>query len=197
MRTTTTLALLLFLTASLFAQRTLSVAPEASLMRWTGTKVTGEHTGHVKLAKGTITMNGDDLGAADMSVDMGSITVTDIENPGANAKLVAHLKSPDFFDAEHHALAMFRTTKVEKLADAAPGKPNYRVTGDLTIKGITHPVTFDCLVRHDGASVHAAAHVVFDRTKYDIKYRSGAFFPEIGDKAISDEVALIFDIKAE
>lgn len=197
MKHSASLFLALLFSAPLFAQRTLPVDPSAALLTWTGTKITGEHTGSVKLAQGSITMNGTDLGAADISVDMGSITVTDVEDSGTNAKLTNHLKSPDFFDTEHHALATFRTTKVEKLAGAAAGKPNYRVTGDLTIKGITHPCTFDCLVRQDAKAVRAAANVVFDRTKYDIRYRSGSFFPEIGDKAISDEVSLTFDIKAE
>jgi polyisoprenoid-binding protein YceI len=197
MKYATTLFVPLFFSAQLLAQQALPVDPSASMVMWTGTKITGEHTGNVKLAQGTITMNGTDLGAADITVDMGSITVTDLEDPDSNAKLLNHLESPDFFDTQHHVLATFRTTKVEKLTNAGAGKPNYRITGDLTIKGITHPVTFDCLVRQDGKAVRAAANLVFDRTKYDIRYRSGSFFPEIGDKAISDEVSLTFDIKAE
>lgn len=172
-----------------------TVDPEASRLMWTGTKMTGEHTGEVRIKEGTITMNGRDLGAADITVDMGSITCTDITNPASNAKLVGHLKSTDFFGVEEHPLATFRTTKVEGLP-ASSGQPNYRVTGDLTIKGITHPATFEVLVRPGGDVVNAAANLTFDRSKYDIRYRSGSFFDGLGDKLIHDEVKLTFDLRA-
>src|SRR5688572_32780480 len=119
------------LTGAIQAQQTLSVDPAASKLMWTGAKLTGEHTGTVALAKGTIIMNGTDLGVADITVDMTSITVTDIEDPGTNAKLTGHLKSPDFFSVEQHPHATFKTTKVEKIEGATAGRANYRVTGDL------------------------------------------------------------------
>ena len=144
----------------------------------------------------TITVGNKTLEAAEVMIDMSGITCIDIENEGANAKLVGHLKSPDFFDVEQHPTATFKTTKVEAIADAVPGKPNYRVTGDLTIKGITQPNSFDCLFWVEGDKARAAAMLSFDRTQYDIKYRSGSFFPEIGDKAIADLVELTFDVTA-
>jgi len=174
----------------------LSIDPASSKVIWTATKVTGEHTGGVPLKSGTLTVKDDVLLAATVTMDMTGMTCTDIENEGANAKLMGHLRSPDFFDTEKHGTATFTTTAVEKL-DVASGKPNYRVTGDLTIKGITHPNTFDVLFWMEGKEARAAATITFDRTKYDIKYRSGTFFPEIGDKAISDAVTLTFDVSAK
>lgn len=55
-----------------------------------------------------------------------------------NADRDAHLSSNDFFDTENHRELRFVSTAVEQVDDA-----NYRVTGDLTIKGVTHPVTVD------------------------------------------------------
>ena len=49
-----------------------------------------------------------------------------------------HLRGADFFDAEHHPTATFRSTKVEDAGDGT-----YRLTGDLTIKDVTRPVTLD------------------------------------------------------
>lgn len=49
----------------------------------------------------------------------------------------AHLRSPDFFDAEKYPTLTFKSTKVEKVGE------NYRVSGDLTIRGITRPVVLD------------------------------------------------------
>ncbi len=190
-----TLASLLLVTCAISAQD-FAIDPSASQVLWTGTKVTGEHTGTLGVKKGTIIMNGRDLGAADITMDMTAITCSDITNPGSNEKLVNHLKSADFFDVENHPEATFRTTKVEGLP-ANSGQPNYRVTGDLTVKGITHPVTFEVLLRKVGEVVHAAANLEFDRAKYDIRYRSGAFFEELGDRMIHDTVRLTFDVRAQ
>ena len=49
-----------------------------------------------------------------------------------------HLRSADFFDAERFPIITFRSTAVE-----ATGGDDYRVTGDLTIRDVTHPATFD------------------------------------------------------
>ena len=192
------LALALFTAPVLFAQsKTVKVDPAASKLLWTASKVTGEHTGAVPVQSGSIAIAEGQLSGAEVTMDMTGITCIDIESEGTNAKLVGHLKSPDFFDVENHNTATFKTTKVEKLADVPPGKPNYRITGDLTIKGITQPNTFDCIFWMDGSTARAAANVIFDRTQYEIKYRSGNYFQDLGDKAISDEVQLTFDLTAK
>jgi len=177
--------------------QTLTIDPAASKVLWTATKITGEHTGGVPVKSGTIELSEASLVNARITLDMEVLTVLDIEDAGTNAKLLGHLKGPDFFETEKHPEATFTTTTVEKIADALPGKPNYRITGDLTIKRITLPNTFDCLFWMDGTTARAAAYLTFDRSKYDIKYRSGTFFPEIGDKAISDTVSLTFDVSAK
>lgn len=181
---------------SAVAQDRLSVDTAATRMLWTATKVTGSHTGGLTVKQGQVVADAGSLVSADVVIDMGSITCTDLQG-GSAERLVGHLRSADFFDTDQHPTASFKTTKVEVIADARPGHPNHTITGDLTIKGITHPVTFNCLVWREGKALRAAANLVFDRTKYDIKYRSGAFFPDIGDKMIHDEVSLTFDLKAE
>jgi polyisoprenoid-binding protein YceI len=50
----------------------------------------------------------------------------------------AHLRSPDFLDAATHPELTFASTKIERTGEAT-----YRVTGDLTIRGVSRPVTFD------------------------------------------------------
>lgn len=190
------LAASLLATTITTAQTARTIDPADSKLLWTASKITGDHTGRVPVKGGSIVVGNKTLEAAEVTIDMSGITCIDIENEGSNAKLVGHLKSPDFFDVEQHPTATFKTTKVEAVVDAVPGKPNYRVTGDLTIKGITQPNTFDCLFWVEGDKARAAAMLSFDRTKYDIKYRSGSFFPEIGDKAIADLVELTFDVTA-
>ncbi|MGC4122568.1 MAG: YceI family protein [Myxococcales bacterium] len=69
--------------------------------------------------------------ALDVTIDIGSISTREAKRDG-------HLKSPDFFDADKFGTATFKSTKVEK---AGAGK--LKVTGDLTIKGVTKPVTLE------------------------------------------------------
>jgi polyisoprenoid-binding protein YceI len=175
----------------------LELVPDRSRVLWTATKVTGEHTGGVPVASGTVEVADGELIGAEITMDMSGLTCLDIESPESNAKLVRHLKSDDFFAVEKFPAATFKTTKVEAIPGAGRGKPNYRVSGDLTIKGITHPVSFDCIFWMDGSSARAAANFTFDRSKYDIQYRSASFFSDLGDKAISDTVSLTFDIAAQ
>src|SRR5690606_2342812 len=56
-----------------------------------------------------------------------------------NADRDAHLRSNDFFDMENHPEITFRSTSVEPLGD-----DRFRVTGDLTLRGVTRPVSIDC-----------------------------------------------------
>jgi polyisoprenoid-binding protein YceI len=65
------------------------------------------------------------------AIDLTTISTGDPQRDG-------HLKSPDFFDAEHYPQMIFKSTKVEK-----KGNEEYAVTGDLTVHGVTKPVTFD------------------------------------------------------
>src|SRR5690606_3314158 len=171
---TMTIGLALAFTASATAQQTFHANPAASKVEWVGKKVTGQHNGDLRLQSGMLEWGENGLAAAKVVMDMSSITVLDLKPEGA-AKLEGHLKSTDFFNTAEFGTAEFRTTSVvRKYVEA--GKPNFTVTGDLTIKGITKPVTFDVLASMEQTGVRASGTLVFDRTHYDIKYRSGQFF---------------------
>jgi polyisoprenoid-binding protein YceI len=148
---------------------------------WTGKKVTGQHTGNIILKSGSLEFNKNVLTGGMFEMDMSTITCTDLTGEYAG-KLIGHLKSDDFFSVEKFRTASFKITKV------MPGsKANtYRVEGNMTIKGITAPVSFETML--DGAK--ASARIVIDRTKYDIKYGSGSFFDNLGDKAIDNNFEL-------
>jgi polyisoprenoid-binding protein YceI len=70
----------------------------------------------------------------------------------------------------------------------------FRVKGDLTIRGITQPVEFPVLIQFSDEGPRATGQIKIDRTLYNMKYKSGNFFPEIGDKMIYDEFTVDFDI---
>ena len=118
---------------------------------------------------------------------MNSITCTDIESEKYNQMLVDHLKNEDFFNTKEFPVATFKITNAKR------GDKNlYKIYSDLTIKGITHAVNFDAYVDINGEIFSAKAKITIDRTKWDIKYGSGSFFENLGDKMILDDVE--FDI---
>lgn len=171
-----------------------SVNAKSSTMNWKGSKVTGSHVGVINIQSGNIEMEGNGIKSANVTIDMTSIVCTDEGmNDEYKGKLVGHLNSPDFFDTANHATANFDLTEFKPMA----GKDgyNYEVTGRLTIKGITNKISFPAKVTmKDG--LRAEAHVVIDRTKWDIKYGSGSFFDSLGDNMIYDDMEIDFVLVA-
>ena len=165
--------------ASFTTLSTKEIKVKDSKVNWKGYKITGEHEGTIKLKEGALTFNGDKLTGGNFVMDMTSINTTDLEGEYKD-KLDGHLKSSDFFGTEAYPTATLKITKVE-------GKGNtYTVTGDLTIKNITNPITFNMDIKDNSAT----ANVKIDRTEFDIKYGSSSFFDGLKDKAISNEFDL-------
>ena len=158
---------------------------KASKVYWTGKKVSGEHTGYLHIDAGTVSVKNDKVVGADVKLDMNSIECTDLSGEWKD-KLVGHLKSDDFFSVEKFPTAVFKITEVK----------GDKVVGDLTIKGITHQVIFPAKVKVDGNTVIASGTATIDRTKYDIKYGSGKFFSDLGDRMINDEFEIKFELTA-
>jgi len=171
---------------------TLVVDPAASSLTWTAKKFGGQHNGTVKLSKGTLNLDGTKLTGGSFVMDMTSIKDVDITKEDSNKKLTDHLKSEDFFSVEKNPTSNFTISKVTPLAKAKAGEPNYMVTGNLTIKDITNSITFPATVKVNGANAEAIAKIDIDRTKYDIKYRSG-LMGTAADKIIDDIFTL--DVK--
>lgn len=162
------------------------IDPATSKIVYVGKKVTGQHTGEVKIAKGNLTFNKEVLSGGEVEADMTSINNTDLTDAEYNKKFVDHMRSDDFFSVDKHKTAKIVIKKVEKQKAAN----EYKITADLTIKGKTAPVTFVATATKEKAN----AKLTFDRTKYDIKYGSGKFFQGLGDKMINDDVELTVDL---
>jgi polyisoprenoid-binding protein YceI len=173
----------------------LSIDPAQSTIKWTGKKVTGQHHGVINLKSGTVEVDKDALKGGQFEVDMTSIKNEDISDAENNAKLTGHLKSDDFFGVNKFSTATFKITSVKPLKGQKDA--THEITGDLTIKGITHPVTFPAVVEVKGDKASAQGKVTIDRTKYGIKYGSGQFFENLGDKMINDTFELDLDLKSK
>lgn len=164
----------------------------ASTVKWTGSKITGSsHDGLVKLKAGQVEVSHGMLNGGNFEIDMNSITNDDLkDSPKDQAKLVGHLKSDDFFDTKKFPTALFKITSVKPLTPAKAGDPTHEITGDLTLKGKTLPTTFQAIVTLKEAAAEASATLKIDRTKWDIRYGSGKFFTNLGDRVIKDEFTM-------
>ncbi|HEY5689218.1 MAG TPA: YceI family protein [Yeosuana sp.] len=161
------------------------VKTSESKIVWKGYKVTGSHEGTIILKSGSLSFNEDKLIGGEFVMDMTSLNVTDLEGE-YKGKLEGHLKSDDFFGIENYPSASLVFTDVK-----ATGKNSYSVTGDLTIKGKSNPITFSISIYGNKAT----ASLKVDRTKYDVKYGSASFFDGLKDKAIYDEFDLVTDLQ--
>ncbi|MBN8677733.1 MAG: YceI family protein [Chitinophagales bacterium] len=169
-----------------------NVDTQGSAIVWTGYKVTGKHTGTVKIQKGNLTVDNGVLTGGSFTVDINSITCTDMEGE-YGAKLVGHLKSDDFLGAASYPTATFVITK----AIPQDTKGNYKILGNLTIKGITKEVKFFANVAESNGMVNAAGKITIDRSEFNMRYGSGSFFDGLGDKTIYDEFDLQVSLVAK
>ena len=160
-----------------------------SVVAWKGSSVKGAHTGYVYISKGELMIENGQLVGGTVEVNMNTI---EDNNHGRDNNLIKHLKSPDFFDVEKFPISTIAITKV-----ASINGENKKVTGNLTIKGITHPVTFPAKMNVEGGIVKANGKLVIDRTKWDIRYNSGKFYDNLADKIISDSIEFQIKIVAK
>ena len=156
-----------------------------SQITWTGREVsTSSHYGTLDFVSGNFEISNGAIVNGEFIVDMTSINNQDMEGD-SKARLEGHLKSDDFFSVESYPTAAISINSSELISD---GKWN--VSADLSIKGFTHPVNFEMISSEDGWS----ANLVFDRSKYDVRFRSGSFFENLGDKLIYDDIELSINL---
>ena len=156
-----------------------------SQITWTGREVsTNSNYGTLDFVSGTFEISNGAIVNGEFIVDMTSINNQDMEGD-SKARLEGHLKSDDFFSVESYPTAAISINTSELISD---GKWN--VSADLSIKGFTHPVNFEMISSEDGWS----ANLVFDRSKYDVRFRSGSFFENLGDKLIYDDIELSINL---
>ena len=163
-----------------------SININKSNVKWYGDEITGkQHYGSLKFKEGKIIISGtgkvsDKIISGNFIVDMTSLSVEDLRGRGKN-NLEGHLKSDDFFSVNKYNYAYL---KILNSNDPINGVQT--LNGNLTIKGITHTVTFTMELNEKKVK----SKLIFDRTKYDVIFRSGNFFQNLGDKLIYDDIKL-------
>jgi polyisoprenoid-binding protein YceI len=170
----------------------LNVITAKSNIEWVGRKVTGAHNGTIPFKQGALQLSNGQLTGGLFVIDTTAITILDVSDPATNAQFAGHLASDDFFNSTQYPEATLQLTHAEPR-----GNDSYRVIADLTIKGISHPIGFDATVTQQGNQVTAKATVTVDRTLYNMKFRSGNFFTNLGDTLIYNHFDLNIHITAQ
>lgn len=185
------LALLGF--SALVSEATFILKVDESKINWKGYKVTGSHDGLVSFKGGRLVF--DEAGNIKEGVfeaNLETIKVLDLKDPSQNAKLTNHLKDDDFFGVSKFPIAKLIVKSGQKLAEG-----EYKIQGDMEIKGITQPVEFVAKINKEDRILKGKANLKLDRTKWDIKYNSGKFFKNLGDKLIYDDFEVEVEVVAE
>ncbi|MDF0375518.1 MULTISPECIES: YceI family protein [Streptomyces] len=142
----------------------------------------GEH-------EGTLVLDGSAPSNSSASID---VKIASVDTGIADRD--GHLVSGDFFDAEKFPLMSFRSTRAEQL-----GGDTYRVTGDLTIKDVTRPLSIDLEFNGSATDVYGNERVGFEgstdilRSDWGLTWNAAL---ETGGVMVSDKVKLNFDISA-
>jgi polyisoprenoid-binding protein YceI len=180
----------LLICASNILAQDYTVIPKKSTVQWTGTKVTGSHTGAIGIKDGSIQFEDGRMLSVSITIDMTSIVNTDLSG-GSKNKLENHLKSDDFFAVNDNPIASFTSSDISEVEEG------YQISGELMIKGKLSTVSFIGTTQSKGGSLHAQGTLEFDRSLHDVRYGSDSFFDNLGDKVIDDMVELKFSIMAD
>ena len=150
--------------------------------------IVAEVTGKFKEFSGTVVSAKEDF--SDMKVDI-AIKANSIDTD--EPKRDEHLKSPDFFNAAVDSIITFKSTKVEKTSE---GK--YKVTGDLTMRGVTKQVVLDTQLKGKIKNPWGQTVAIFksnttiNRTEWGLKWNKGL---EVGGLLVGENVDLTFNVE--
>ena len=162
-----------------------------SSIKWTGRELsTKSHYGSLQMKNGSLTVNPDGTVNGIIKIDMTTIDCEDLQGR-SKASLERHLRSDDFFSVESHPIA----TLTFKSEGGIGAGNKLAFNGDLEIKGISHPISFESEVKNVDPKVSALVNMTFDRSKYNVRFRSGTFFQNLGDKLIYDDIEISVDIR--
>ena len=172
--------------------------PANSLIEWKGFKPAGTHTGTVSISSGSFMIDGEEIKGGAFTIDMNTITVTDLEAGNGKENLEAHLKGTaaekqdHFFNVTEYPTARFEVTGITSEAEKT------MMEGNLTIKGITKNISFPVQIENNGDMIQVSSEpFTIDRTQWNVNFKSKSIFDDLGDKFINDEIELAIRVTAK
>lgn len=164
-----------------------------SRIEWKGFKVIKSdnmsHFGTIRFESGEVTVKDGKLESGKFVADMNTVTSVDLkDDQEQNDQLVDHLKSADFFGVNKFPTSSFEITKV---TPNTTGDYNTSIDGNLTIKGITKPLTFNANVSLKEGEVSIATEPKdIDREDFGVKFQM-----PVTDGVIKNEMNIQIFIK--
>lgn len=149
-------------------------------------------SGTLAVTSGTFSVDSGIVSGGEFIFDMNSIQATATGSGGGADRLTQHLKSADFFDVEN-----FDTARLVITGSVATSEFTHQVSGLLTMKGETHPIEFNAQLLSKDDSARIVGTISVDRTIWGIKYGSGNFFSDMGERMIDDIFTVSVDISAK
>jgi len=173
-----------------------TLVPEESEIVWTAQKprIPGYvHTGTMEVKTGILKVDTGGING-EIILDMNQVKLVSLGGgkAGNESKLETHLKSGDFFDVAKYPTSTFVITQATK--DEIEG--TYTLNGSLTMKDVTHDISFPAQVFEQDEKLHLTAQLEIDRTQWNITFGSANFFDSLAENAIGDTVGLSLDLVA-
>ncbi len=145
---------------------TAAAIPLTGTIGFVGSKVTGQHVGNFKSWTGSVALKDGKAagGKLEFTVQTDSTEVDTAEPNAYTPKLLEHLKSADFFDVAKFPTATFKSTAIA--ADGA----GFKITGNLTLHGVTKQIGFPATVTIAGKDIKGDAEFSINRKDFGIAF---------------------------
>lgn len=160
-----------------------------SVVRWIGRTPVKFHDGTIDIQEGNFFVDDNGILNGNIIIDMESINCTDLSG-GGKKSLEEHLMNDDFFSVNK-----FKTSKINISSEMKPNNGLIDFKGNLEIKNISNPISFKSSINKTPEGKYtASSKLTFDRSMYNVKYKSKSFFDDLGDKFINDDIEIELEI---
>ena len=160
-----------------------------SVVRWIGRTPVKFHDGTIDIQEGNFSVDDNGILNGNIIIDMESINCTDLSG-GGKKSLEEHLMNDEFFSVNK-----FKTSKINISSEMKPNNGLIDFKGNLEIKNISNPISFKSSINKTPEGKYtASSKLTFDRSMYNVKYKSKSFFDDLGDKFINDDIEIELEI---
>ena len=160
-----------------------------SVVRWIGRTPVKFHDGTINIQEGNFSVDDNGILNGNIIIDMESINCTDLSG-GGKKSLEEHLMNDDFFSVNK-----FKISKINISSEMKPNNGLIDFKGNLEIKNISNPISFKSSINKTPEGKYtASSKLTFDRSMYNVKYKSKSFFDDLGDKFINDDIEIELEI---
>lgn len=174
----------------------LGINTEISSIKFIGNGVGKNHPGEFKITKGNIIVENGEIKGGLFVIDVKSLSLEQKEEM-FQTKLLPHLLSPDFFDAEKYPSARFEITSVSPYTQGKDSSvikdANYTISGNLTLKDVTKNISFPAKIENSNGIYSTYSRFNIDRTTWGMTYGNDK---SLKDKFISEVVNITLNIKS-